>query len=96
MFAAWFVACLMPCFPTLDFSPFLVLLFLRRHPGAGFMHGDRACTRSCVFSCLVCVVLCFGSFLGLGFWILCHFSFCVILGFGVFIFVSVSLFYRNL
>ena len=52
----------MPCFPTLDFSPFLVLLFLRRHPGAGFMHGGRACIRSCVFSCLVCVVFVFWKF----------------------------------
>ena len=33
------LACFMPCFPTLDFSPFLVLLFLRRHPGAGHSHN---------------------------------------------------------
>ena len=65
MFAAWFVACLMPCFPTLDFSPFLVLLFLRRHPGAGFMYEARTCSRSFVFFCLVCVV-----FWVLGVWVL--------------------------
>ena len=30
------------------------------------MHGGRACIRSCVFSCLVCVVFVFWEFFGFG------------------------------
>ena len=79
----WHVSCLV--------SPPWILVHFWSCSSCEGIQGLVSCTGIVHVYVVVCFLvwfvwfLCFGSFLGLGFWILCHFSFCVILGFGVFI-----------